>query len=323
MVFGEDVGRKGGVYGVTAGLQKRFGRGRVFDTLLDEQTILGLAIGLSHNGFIPIPEIQFLAYLHNAEDQLRGEASTLSFFSNGQFTNPMVIRIAGLGYQKGFGGHFHNDNSIAVIRDIPGIILACPSTARDAGTMMREAYRLAAEENRVVVFLEPIALYNTPDLVESGDALALAAYGDTPVQTPFRTAGLEGDPSQSDCLVISYGNGAFLSRQARHDLQADGISVALLDLRWLHPLPLDDLLVATRKAPRILIVDECRRTGSLSEAIMTALIEGGISAPLRRITADDSFIPLGTAATLPLPSRDEIATTIRDMLRTGTVRAAE
>jgi 2-oxoisovalerate dehydrogenase E1 component len=126
--MGEDVGRKGGVYGVTQKLQARFGPDRVIDTLLDEQSILGLGIGMAHNGFLPIPEIQFLAYLHNAEDQLRGEAATLPFFSNGQFTNPMVVRIAGLGYQKGFGGHFHNDNSLSVLRDIPGLILACPST---------------------------------------------------------------------------------------------------------------------------------------------------------------------------------------------------
>ncbi|MEL6681008.1 MAG: thiamine pyrophosphate-dependent enzyme, partial [Pseudomonadota bacterium] len=119
IVAGEDVGAKGGVYGVTQKLQGRFGRDRVMDTLLDEQSILGLAIGLAHNGFVPVPEIQFLAYLHNAEDQVRGEAATLSFFSRGQFTNPMVIRIAGLGYQRGFGGHFHNDNSLAVLRDIP------------------------------------------------------------------------------------------------------------------------------------------------------------------------------------------------------------
>ena len=132
VIFGEDVGKKGGVYGVTGGLQKDFGRARVFDTLLDEQAILGLAIGMAHNGFVPIPEIQFLAYLHNAEDQIRGEAATLPFFSNGQFSNPMVLRIAGLGYQKGFGGHFHNDNSFAVLRDIPGLILACPSTGPDA-----------------------------------------------------------------------------------------------------------------------------------------------------------------------------------------------
>jgi 2-oxoisovalerate dehydrogenase E1 component len=163
-VFGEDVARKGGVYGVTQGLQEKFGAARVFDTLLDEQTILGLAIGMGHNGFVPIPEIQFLAYLHNAEDQIRGEAATLSFFSNRQYRNPMVVRIAGLPYQKGFGGHFHNDNSIAVLTDIPGIIVACPSNAADAPAMLRECVRLAHEDGRVVIFLEPIALYHTTDL---------------------------------------------------------------------------------------------------------------------------------------------------------------
>ncbi|WP_397590950.1 thiamine pyrophosphate-dependent enzyme, partial [Sphingorhabdus sp.] len=154
-VFGEDVARKGGVYGVTQGLQEKFGAARVFDTLLDEQTILGLANGMAHNAFVPIPEIQFLAYLHNAEDQIRGEAATLSFFSNRQYRNPMVIRIAGLPYQKGFGGHFHNDNSLAVLTDIPGIIVACPSNASDAPAMLRECVRLAHEDGRVVVFIEP------------------------------------------------------------------------------------------------------------------------------------------------------------------------
>ncbi|MHA7872539.1 MAG: thiamine pyrophosphate-dependent dehydrogenase E1 component subunit alpha, partial [Hyphococcus sp.] len=89
VLFGEDVAKKGGVYGATTRLQQSFGPARVFDTILDEQTILGTAIGLAHNGYLPVPEIQFLAYLHNAEDQLRGEAASLSFFSNGQYTNPM------------------------------------------------------------------------------------------------------------------------------------------------------------------------------------------------------------------------------------------
>ena len=124
VVCGEDVGKKGGVYHVTSRLVERFGPNRVINTLLDETSILGLAIGMAHNGILPIPEIQFLAYVHNAEDQIRGEAATLPFFSDGQFTNPMVIRIAGLAYQKGFGGHFHNDNSFAVFRDIPGLIIA-------------------------------------------------------------------------------------------------------------------------------------------------------------------------------------------------------
>ena len=138
-LFGEDVAKKGGVYGVTQGLHDKFGAARVFDTLLDEQTILGLAIGMAHNGFVPIPEIQFLAYLHNAEDQIRGEAATLSFFSNRQYRNPMVVRIAGLPYQKGFGGHFHNDNSLAVLTDIPGIILTKPRVIKEPVTVVAPA----------------------------------------------------------------------------------------------------------------------------------------------------------------------------------------
>lgn len=119
LVFGEDVGRKGGVYGVTKGLQQSFGVRRVFATLLDEQSVLGTALGAALAGFVPIPEIQYLAYAHNAEDQLRGEAATLSFFSGGRYRNPVVVRIAGLAYQKGFGGHFHNDNSLAALRISP------------------------------------------------------------------------------------------------------------------------------------------------------------------------------------------------------------
>ena len=99
------------MYGVTRGLSRKVGRARVFDTLLDEQSILGLALGAGVSGLLPLPEIQYLAYLHNAEDQLRGEGATLQFFSDGQFANPLVVRIPGYGYQKGFGGHFHNDNA--------------------------------------------------------------------------------------------------------------------------------------------------------------------------------------------------------------------
>ena len=110
LVFGEDVARKGGVYGVTRGLLRTFGSGRVFDSPLDEQSILGMALGAGLAGLLPVPEIQYLAYLHNAADQIRGEAATLSFFSRAQYRNPLVVRVPGLAYQQGFGGHFHNDN---------------------------------------------------------------------------------------------------------------------------------------------------------------------------------------------------------------------
>lgn len=303
IVAGEDVGRKGGVYGITQKLQNRFGPDRVIDTLLDEQSILGLAMGMAHNGFVPIPEIQFLAYLHNAEDQLRGEAATLSFFSDGQYTNPMVLRIAGLGYQKGFGGHFHNDNSLAVLRDIPGLIIACPSNGADAAMMLREAVRLAREEQRVVVFLEPIALYPMRDLHEVGDAGWVNSYPAPDRRIALGEVGIVGDGT--DLAIISYANGYFLSTQASKVLKENDINARLIDMRWLAPMPIDTLLDATKDCKNVLIVDECRSTGSQSEGLMAMFSEAGHTR-IARVTAQDSFIATGPAYAATLPSTAEI-----------------
>ncbi|UWQ79149.1 MFS transporter [Leisingera sp. S132] len=303
VMMGEDVGRKGGVYGVSQKLQQRFGPDRVTDTLLDEQSILGLAIGMGHNGFLPIPEIQFLAYLHNAEDQLRGEAATLPFFSNGQFSNPMVLRIAGLGYQKGFGGHFHNDNSLAVLRDIPGLVIACPSDGAEAAMMMREAVRLAREEQRVVVFVEPIALYPMRDLHEAKDGGWMRTYPSPERRIGLGEVGMHGDGS--DLAIVTYGNGRYLSTQAQAELAAQGVQARIVDLRWLAPLPEAALLEAVEGCKHVLIVDECRITGSQSEALMALFAEQS-DIPTARIAASDCFIATGPAYGATLPSKDSI-----------------
>jgi len=312
VMMGEDVGAKGGVYGVTQKLAARFGPDRVIDTLLDEQSILGLAIGMAKNGFIPIPEIQFLAYLHNAEDQIRGEAATLPFFSNGQFTNPMVVRIAGLGYQKGFGGHFHNDNSVAVLRDIPGVILACPSTGADAVRMLRECVRLAREEQRVVAFLEPIALYPMRDLHDDKDGGWMCRYPAQGETLPLGSIGLHGDGE--DVAIVSFGNGHYLSRQAAKRLETDGIAPRVIDLRWLSPLPEEALLNAIKGAKRVLIVDETRRSGGVAEALM-ALISEQTDLPHARLTARDSFIATGPAYAATMPSADSIVAAATQLVR--------
>jgi len=169
LLFGEDVAQKGGVYTVTKGLHKAFKGARVFNTLLDETMILGLAQGFANMGMLPIPEIQYLAYFHNACDQIRGEAASLQFFSNNQYRNPMVMRIASLGYQRGFGGHFHNDNSITALRDIPGLVVGCASRGDDAARMLRTLLALAKVDGRVCAFLEPIALSLPKDLYAAGD----------------------------------------------------------------------------------------------------------------------------------------------------------
>ena len=298
VLFGEDVGKKGGVYGVTRGLQKQFGADRVFDTLLDEQSILGLALGAALNGRLPIPEIQYLAYFHNAEDQLRGEAATLSFFSQGQFANPMVVRIASYGYQKGFGGHFHNDNSVSVLRDVPGIVIASPSHPSDAAGMLHSCMDHARQTGAVCVYLEPIARYH--------DADTTAAYDPTPV--PIGTSrSWPTESGREDLVILTWGNGAHLSREAQSVLANEhGIGVTVVDLRWLAPLPVAEMVTAAQRSGRVLIVDETRRTGGVGEGIVAELVEAGFRGTIRRVAGKDSFIPLGAAANLVLVSTKDI-----------------
>ncbi len=305
VVFGEDVAQKGGVYNVTEGLFKKFGPRRVFNSPLDEQTILGNAIGFAHNGFLPIPEIQFLAYIHNAEDQIRGEAATLAFFSQGQFTNGMIVRIAGLPYQKGFGGHFHNDNSLAVFRDIPGVIVAVPSNGEDAVKMLRACAREAWENGRVVIFVEPIALYMTRDLHEANDKLWSGNFPLTG-EIALGEFGVWGE--SKDFTIVTYGNGVYYSRQAAKILEdKHKIKTRIIDMRWMAPIDKEKLLATIGECPHVMIVDECRKTGSWSEWMCGAILESEAKPPkVKVITADDCFIPLGRAAAAGLPSRDEI-----------------
>ena len=311
MLFGEDVGKKGGVYGLTKSLQRRFGRARVFDTLLDETTILGVAQGAAHLGLLPVPEIQYLAYLHNAVDQLRGEAASLSFFSNRQYTNPMVVRVAGLAYQKGFGGHFHNDNAIGNLRDIPGIVIATPSRGDDAARLFRGAVALARACGRVVIFLEPIALYHERDLYEDGDEGWLFDYP--------RPTGCPGDaiyPGEvgvyhedaADLLIPTYANGVRLALRAAKRLRDDhGIAARVLDMRWIEPLPHEALLHHAQQCKAVLVADECRATaGGVADAVVAKLAESRYAGRLASVRAADSFVPLGPAADLVLLSEDDI-----------------
>ena len=305
LLFGEDVGLKGGVYGVTRGLQSRFGAARVFDTLLDETTILGLALGTAISGFVPIPEIQYLAYLHNAEDQLRGEAATLQFFSQGAYRNGMVVRIQGYGYQKGFGGHFHNDNGLGVLRDIPGIVIASPARPDDAAAMLRTCVAAAKADGSVCVFLEPIALYHTRDLHEDGDELWLGSGGGgggghVPVGAAYTHRG------GGDLTLVTWANGLYLSLRVARRLQARGIGVTVVDLRWLAPLPLEEVLGEASATGRTLVVDETRRTGGVGEGIVSELLAAGYDGRLARVASKDSFVPLGDAARLVLRSEAEI-----------------
>jgi 2-oxoisovalerate dehydrogenase E1 component len=317
-VFGEDVAAKGGVYGVTKGLRDRFGVSRVFDTLLDETSVLGLGLGAGLSGMLPVPEIQYLAYLHNAEDQLRGEAATMQFFSRGAYRNPMVVRVAGLAYQEGFGGHFHNDNSVAVLRDVPGLVLAVPARADDAAPMLRSCLASAAVDGTVCVFLEPIALYHTHDLYAEGDDEWLAPYlgpgGWSSGHVPIGRARVYGVGSAEDVTIITFGNGVRMSLRAAARLAEEGIGTRVVDLRWLAPLPVADIFREASATGRVLVVDETRRSGGVGEGVVAGLVDAGYVGVVRRVAAIDSFVPLGPAAREVLVSEDAITQGARTLL---------
>ncbi|HVT31128.1 MAG TPA: transketolase C-terminal domain-containing protein [Rhodanobacteraceae bacterium] len=307
LLFGEDVAQKGGVYTVTKGLHKAFRNARVFNTLLDETIILGLAQGFANMGMLPLPEIQYLAYFHNACDQIRGEAASLQFFSNNQYRNPMLVRIAGLGYQRGFGGHFHNDNSISALRDIPGLVVGCASRGDDAAMMLRTLAALAKIDGRVTVFLEPIALYMTKDLHEPGDGGWLTSYP-SPDRALVLGEARVYEEGANDLVIFTYGNGVPMSlRAARAIGKRHGWKVRVVDLRWL--VPLNEKLIAqhAKTAKRIVVVDEGRHSAGVGEGVITAIVEAGEGAkPLRRVVGADTYTPLAGAAFLVLPGDDDV-----------------
>jgi len=316
LLFGEDVARKGGVYTITKGLARRFGNARVFNTLLDETTILGLAQGYGNMGYLPIPEIQYLAYFHNACDQIRGEACSLQYFSNDRYRNPMLMRIAGLGYQRGFGGHFHNDNSITALRDIPGLIIGCPSRGDDAAMMLRTLAALATIDGRVTAFLEPIALYMTKDLYDKDDGLWSFSYP-SPEQFLEPWQPRIYNREAEELLIITYGNGVPMVLRALKELeQAEGVQGRVLDLRWLKPLNIDAIAQHAGQCKRILVLDEGRPDGGIGEGIVTALVERGLAdRPIRRITGKDCYIPLGDAAKRMLPDEAEVLAGLRALMK--------
>ena len=314
LLFGEDVAMKGGVYTVTKGLHKTFKGSRVFNTLLDETIILGLAQGYANMGMLPLPEIQYLAYFHNACDQIRGEAASLQFFSNDQYRNPIVMRVASLGYQKGFGGHFHNDNSIAALRDIPGLVVGCPSRGDDAATMLRTMTALAKVDGRVCAYLEPIALYMTKDLYEAGDGQWQFGYP-APGEAMTLGEGRVYNDEANDLVVFTFGNGVPMSLRAAKTIEAElGWKVRVVDLRWLAPLNDAFIAAQAKSAKRIIVLDEGRKSAGVGEGIITAIVEGGSGAtPLERVVGADTYTPLAGAALLVLPGDADVVAAARKL----------
>jgi 2-oxoisovalerate dehydrogenase E1 component len=215
--------------------------------------------------------------------------------------------VASLGYQKGFGGHFHNDNSITALRDIPGLVVGCSSRGDDAAMMLRTMMALAKVDGRVCAFLEPIALYMTKDLYEAGDGQWQFAY---PALDQAMTlgAGRVYNESADDLVIFTFGNGVPMALRAAKTIEANyGWQIRVVDLRWLAPLNNAFIAEQARTAKRILVLDEGRRSAGVGEGIITAIVEGGSGAtPMHRVVGADTFTPLAGAALLVLPGEAEV-----------------
>jgi len=214
---------------------------------------------------------------------------------------------------------------VASLRDIPGLIVACPARPDDAPGLLRTCLAAAEADGRVCVFLEPIALYHTRDLHQAGDGDWLARY-DPPAAwpasvIPVGAARRHGDGR--DLTIVTFGNGLRLSLRAAARLAADGIGCRVLDLRWIAPLPVTDILREAAVTGRVLVADETRRTGGVSEGIITALAEAGFTGQVARVASVDSFIPLGDAAHTVLLSEAAIEAAARRMTKEGADQAVK
>jgi 2-oxoisovalerate dehydrogenase E1 component len=221
-----------------------------------------------------------------------------------------VVRVAGLAYQQSFGGHFHNDNSVAVLRDVPGLVVAVPARSADAAPMLRSCIAAAAVDGSVCVFLEPIALYHMRDLYQDGDNEWLAPYA-APGEwgnehVPIGRARTYSVAAADALTILTFGNGLRMSLRVAAQLATEGYGSRVVDLRWLSPLPAADLVREAAATGRVLIVDETRRSGGVGEGILASLVDGGFVGAARRVASADSFIPLGPAAQHVLVGEDAI-----------------
>jgi 2-oxoisovalerate dehydrogenase E1 component len=222
--------------------------------------------------------------------------------------------MAGLGYQKGFGGHFHNDNSIAALRDIPGLTVACPSRGDDAAMMLRTLMAMARVDGRVSIFLEPIALYMTKDLYAPGDGGWLTSYPSPDQAIALGEGRVYGEGS--DLGFITYGNGVPMALRAARAIGTDtGAKCRVLDLRWLQPLNAAQIAALAAACDRIVVVDEGRRSAGVGEGVITAIVEAGLGGrPLARVVGADTYTPLAGAANFVLPSDADVEAAARALL---------
>lgn len=290
VVLGEDVGKNGGVFRVTDGLQEEFGEKRVFDTPLSESGIVGASIGMAMNGLMPIAEIQFMGFIYPAYDQIMTHATRMRYRSKGVFTVPMVIRTP---YGAGVKApEIHSDSMEALFTHMPGIKVVCPSNPYDAKGLLIAAI----EDPDPVLFLEPLRLYRAfRDEVPDGKYDIKLGKGKL-LQ--------EGE----DITIIAWGAMVPIVMEAAEKAEQNGISSDVIDLRTLYPIDKDIIVESVQKTGRCVVVHEAPDTGGLGNDIISIINDTSflyMKSPVERVTGADVHVPFWALEehNLPTPKR--------------------
>ena len=299
ILLGEDIGREGGVFRVTEGLQACYGRARVMDAPIAESGIVGMAVGMAIAGLRPVPEIQFMGFLYPAFDQIISHVARMRNRSRGRFTCPLVVRVP-----YGGGIHppeHHSESTEAMLVHTPGLQVVVPATPYDAKGLLISAIRSPDP----VIFLEPKRIYR-------------AVRQDIPEEcytVPIGEARLVREGS--DVTVIAWGSMMHTVLQAAESLNADGISPEILDLRTLSPMDVPAIITSVEKTGRAVVVHEAARTAGLGAEIVAQINEKALlslEAPVERVSGFDTVFPLPQLEKYYLPTPEMIAAAVHRVL---------
>ena len=299
LVFGEDVGVNGGVFRATEGLQKEFGVERVFDTPLAESGIGGLAIGLALTGYRPVPEIQFFGFVFEVMDSIAGQLARMRYRSGGTYNAPVTIRSP-------FGGgvhtpEMHSDSLEGLMAQTPGLKVVVPSTPYDAKGLLIASIR----DNDPVVFLEHLKLYRSfrEEVPEEAYTIEI---GKADVKR-------EG----KDLSIIAYGLMVHESLKAAEELEKEGYSVEVIDLRTIQPLDIETIIASVEKTGRAIVVQEAQKQAGIAANVVAEITERAIlslEAPVLRVAAPDTIYPFPQAEGVWLPTYKDVMETAKKVL---------
>jgi pyruvate dehydrogenase E1 component beta subunit len=299
ILLGEDIGREGGVFRVTEGLQQLYGQERVMDTPIAESGIVGMAIGMAIAGLRPVAEMQFMSFLYPAFDQISNHLGRMRNRSRGRFSCPLVIRVP-----YGGGIHppeHHSESSEAILVHTPGIQVVVPATPYDAKGLLISAIR----SPEPVIFLEPERIYRAVRQ-EIPEELYTVPLGEARLVQ-------EG----SDVTVIAWGAMLHEVLQAAEQLGDEGIHLDILDLRTLSPMDVPAIIRSVEKTGRAVVVHEAARTCGLGAEIVAQINEKALlslEAPVERVTGFDTVFPLPQLEKYYLPNAERIIAAVRRVL---------